>query len=458
MKRTSLIGLFGGLLAGVLIWNLPLSDLGIDGQKCLALSLTVVIWWATKAVPTGYASLALLLGYALLLDPELVPLSAVFGLWTSPTIYLVIGGFLIAHGVQASGLGKRLALLFIKRMVHSWRDVIISCYVLGILLSLIIPHPWPRCFLLLSVMSHIVQATGLEKRHIANVGLAIFSSSVPTAMIFLTGDSTLNPTVSGFAGASISWLQWFQYMGPPGILTSILTCTAHLALFQKPGHFVLEQDHIQQQIEEMGPVAPSEKKCMVVLAGAMIGWVTDSLHGIHPGWVAILAVLILSLPFVGVLDNTSWGAINLGTLFFLCAALAIGNVGKITGMSSWVVSMLLPEQMAANPYLFALVACALCMLVHMVLGSTMAVLGIVAPAIISLGAMAGLSPVVSALIAYTAVAGHWLLPFHHMNLLVGQENGGYSDQQVLRLGIPQTVIICITCLFEVFWWKLIGLI
>ena len=82
------------------------------------------------------------------------------------------------------------------------------------------------------------------------------------------------------------------------------------------------------------------------------------------------------------------------------------------------------------------------MALHMALGSALAVLGIACPAIISFGTAAGIAPLAAALIAYTSVSLHWLLPFHHMNLLVGcgDDGGGFEKKDVLRLGVPQTAV------------------
>ena len=95
----------------------------------------------------------------------------------------------------------------------------------------------------------------------------------------------------------------------------------------------------------------------------------------------------------------------------------------------------------------------------MVLGSVIAVMGIVTPALLIITESMGISPVVTTLLIYTAIGIHYILPFHHLNILVGQgeENGMYSQKEVVRLGISLTIIVFIIVLFEVLYWKLIGL-
>ena len=420
---------FTGLAAGAAIctavWLLPIPGLMPDGKKCLAMSLCAVCWWATGAMHPGYTALALLAGYTLFLDSELVPAATVFGLWTTPTMYLVVGGFLIAKAVEASGLGRRAALAFISRFTRSYGGMVFSCYLLGLLLSFVIPHPWPRSFLLLSVMSHAARSAGLSQKAAANLKLAVFVASVPASMILLTGDSTLNPLIGGFAGTTVSWLQWLVYMGPPGLLALALTGTVQLLSYRQREAFQLDLVQVRRQLADLGKLTRPEMRVIAVMAAAVLFWITDSLHGLHPGWIALIAALSFAVPPHALLDAKSWSGVNLGTLFFLCAALAM----------------------------------LICMALHMALGSALAVLGIACPAIISFGTAAGIAPLAAALIAYTSVSLHWLLPFHHMNLLVGcgDDGGGFEKKDVLRLGVPQTAVVAAVVLFEVFWWDIIGI-
>ncbi|MGM0602444.1 MAG: hypothetical protein ACQESS_03950 [Bacillota bacterium] len=69
-------------------------------------------------------------------------------------------------------------------------------------------------------------------------------------------------------------------------------------------------------------------------------------------------------------------------------------------------------------------------------------------------------PLVPALLVYSSIALHYILPFHHLNILVGlgKDNGLYSDREVIKLGLPLTLIVFIIVFFEVVWWQITGLI
>ena len=459
-KYKPVIGMLLGIAVCLGIWCMPAqATLPVAGQHCLALSLLAVVWWAFSVVQPGYTSLILLVGWVLThtADPAVV-----FRLWTSPMMYLVIGGYLIAAAVESSGLGRRLAYSFAIRFISSYKSMIAACYILGFLLSIMIPHPWPRSFMIMAVMAIIIRSAKLEKKYAVQVGLTAFASSCPTSMILLTGDSTLNVVAMNFAGVEPSWIKWLLYMGVPGVVTSVLLFLIQVYLFPSPKDFVVNKQEIRDLLAKMGPISRNELVTIFWIVVAIGFWMTDFLHHIHPGWVAICAALALTLPGVGgVLKPGDWNKVSLGTLFFLTAALGIGTVGGVTGMNKWIAGTLLPSHVPTNIFVFALFVAAFAMLIHLVLGSVLAVMGIVTPAVLAYTAGSGISPIVVSLLVYTVVNQHYLLPFHNMALLVGEgeDAGGYSSADVFKLGLPLTgLVFVVALLVEVPWWKAIGLI
>lgn len=454
------IGMIVGIAVCLAIWFMPAQNgLPVTGQHCLALSLLAVVWWAFGVVHPGYTSLILLVAWVLTRTAE--P-GVVFRLWTTPLMYLVIGGYLIAAAVDGSGLGRRIAYAFTLKFVNSYTSIIAACYVLGFILSIMIPHPWPRSFMIMAVMAIIIKSAKLAPKYAAQIGLSVFAASCPTSMILLTGDSTLNVVAMNFAGIDASWGKWILYMGVPGVITGVLVFLLQIKLFPAPKDFVVNKDEIRELARNQGPITRNEKMVVFWVGVAILFWMTDFLHHIHPGWIAIAAALLMTLPRIGgVLKPSDWGKVNLGTLFFLTAALGIGTVGGVTGMNKWLAAVVLPSHVPSNIFAFALLITVFAVVIHMVLGSVMAVMGIVTPAIIAYTAGSGVSPIVASLLVYTAVNQHYLLPFHNMAILVGEgEQGGrYGSAEVFKFGLPLTLIVFITTIcVEIPWWKLIGLI
>lgn len=63
-------------------------------------------------------------------------------------------------------------------------------------------------------------------------------------------------------------------------------------------------------------------------------------------------------------------------------------------------------------------------------------------------------------LTYLCVAGHYLLQFRHLSILVGQgeENGMYTQKETLKLGIPLTGAVLVTVAVAIGCWKFMGLL
>lgn len=458
-KNKKNIGLILGIIIAIVIWNIDIPNISSDGQKTMALSLMTVVFWATGIANVGFISILYLTSLVLF---NIAPASDVFSLWTSPTIYLVIGAYLIADAVNRSGLGERIAYLFVLKFVNSFKSIIISTFVLQIILSLLIPHPWPRAFIVLSVMQVIIKSAEMVKKDAAIIGFSVFAAAVPTSMLFLTGDSTINMIAVDFAGQKFGWLDWFYHMGVPALAASIFTCILLLIIFKPSSSITINKEVIQGKLDNLGKLTVLEKKTIFWVIVAIGLWMTDSIHNIDLGWVTMLIAILMNMPIIGdVLTNDSWETVPIDTLFFLNAALAIGRIGEITGMNSWIVSSILPSSVPENIFLFGLLVVTISIGLHMVLGSVMAVMGIVIPAFLTYTCSSSLNPLVPALLVYTSVAFHYILPYQHITILVGmgEEYGMYDDSYIIKMGIPLTLVVYITVLLiQIPWWYITGLL
>lgn len=457
LKSKNIVGLFFGLLVALIIWNINIDGLSTQGQKCLALSLMTVIFWATNVAHPGYTSGLYL---ALLVIFRIAPTQDIFSLWSSSIVYLVMGAYLIAGSAKSSGLGERIAYNFIIRFINSYNSIIYSIFILTFILSLLIPHPWPRAFLIMSVFIVVIKSANLSCEDAKKIGFTVFAASVPVSMIFLTGDSSINIMAIELSGVKLNWFGWLYYMGIPAVLASVLTMLLILKLFKPEKKVEIDKKQIRAKLIELGPLCRKERKTMLWIILAIVLWMTDSIHGIEIGWATLIVAMLMSFPVIGVLDTRDWQQVPIEMLIFFTAAIAIGRVGGITGMNTWIASVILPEFVPTNLFLFALFIAAVSIFLHMLLGSVIGVMGIAIPLFMVFTEQASLNPLVPALFVYTATAMHYILPFQHLDVLVGigEGNGLYNEKHVIKLGIPLTFAVFLVVIFEVSWWKLTGIL
>lgn len=132
----------------------------------------------------------------------------------------------------------------------------------------------------------------------------------------------------------------------------------------------------------MGPVSAAEKRTVFWLITAVVLWMTDRIHGIDLGWVSLGIAVLMSLPIIGDLTKKDdWADIDIGTLMFLTACIAIGAVGNASGMNSYLAQLILPTELqAGSTFGFGCLIAVICIVMHLALGSIMATYALTIPA------------------------------------------------------------------------------
>lgn len=456
-ERSKLLKLVAILLiCSALYVFIPSEILSALPKLALSLILFTILLWSTQVIPIGYASLFMLMLFSVL---KLAPLEKIFGFWLNPVAYLVISSFLLAKAVEKSGLGKRLAVYLFSPFVRSYPTFIATIYLAGIALSLLIPHPFSRAFIMLAMVKSIFDRLQLEKEEKVSLGLSVFVAAAMNSFVFLTGDMSLNVLVANMAGYDITWLEWLVLMGVPSLALNILVIFVHLLIFPdkykrrlqiKDGGIV--QNHIK--------FTPMELRTIVWLLIAIALWSTDYWHGIHPGWITVIVVTGLTLPYVGnVIKTDDFKMVNVDLLIFIAAALSIGQIGHYTGLNEFLATVLFPGSWTVNPLLIGLLLCIAAMALHVFVGSAVTLASVMVPIAGIYFSSLSFNPLISTMIVYLCAKAQWIFPFHQMDILIGlgESNGLYTQKHVIRFGVAMIVpLILAVLMFYIPWWIWIG--
>lgn len=278
-KKT--IGFLSGIAVFAIIYFLPIAGLSAKGQMDLALSLMTVVWWATQIAQPAYVGGIYLM--LLIIMNVATPKQVFSSAWTGSIMWLVIGAYLIAGAVNESGLGQRIAYAFIIKFVRSWKGIVISIFALTFILALLIPHPWPRAFMIMSVITVVAETANMPKRDLAKLGLAVFAASCPLSGVFYTGDTSLNPLAVQASGQSVNFVSYFVYMGVPMIIAAVLTMFLFLFLFKPSQEVHIDVEALKQQQSQLGAMTGKEIRTIVWLVIAIALWLTSGITGLDVG-------------------------------------------------------------------------------------------------------------------------------------------------------------------------------
>ncbi|NBR27548.1 MAG: hypothetical protein EBT83_03915, partial [Betaproteobacteria bacterium] len=122
-RISTLFATIGVLTAAIVYFLPPPAGASPVVMHAAALMLFTVALWATGAVPEYITSL---LFFLLAVVLAVASPQVVFSSFASATMWLVLGGLIIAEAVGATGLGRRFAGVLFERFVGSYAALMVA--------------------------------------------------------------------------------------------------------------------------------------------------------------------------------------------------------------------------------------------------------------------------------------------------------------------------------------------
>ena len=396
--RLSPVAAFGavaGPLVCAAIYMAPVPlGLTVEGKSALAVLSLCVVWWLLSPVALPVTSLV---GLALLPALGALPTADALALFGNPSVFFVIGVFLVAAVMHRTGLSSRLTLLGLRRASTS-EDVL--CWgVLGLswaLCSIVVSHAVAA--IMLPIVLQIIRALDLGPRSrtakrlllsmawgtVAGSNLTLLSSARATLALDLyanwRANAGLPPDPIGFTDYALG--------SAPISVCSMLAAGLVLRLMLPPeGHDIAPAiARLDEQVRELGSVQRREKLTLLVIAGMVVSMVTAG-----PQWLGVVALLTSGALFL--LQVLRWEDaeryVNWGVALMYGGAIAVGGALDRTGATQWLAEVMLPDGLGpwSTVALVALLAAGLTEVV-----SNAAVIAVILPIALPFAVSAGLDP------------------------------------------------------------------
>lgn len=455
MQRSSSILTAVLVLAAVVIFFYPPpSGVSTNVMHTGALLVLVMGLWATGALPEYMTALIFLLLAVLLAvaTPEVV-----FSGFASGTLWLVLGGLVIAEAVRATGLGERFARAVLGAKTLSYPKLVAAAVLVSIALSFVMPATMGRMLLLIPILSAVARRHGLEPGSpghngvaLATIlatfqcGTAILPANAPNLVLAGAAETLYNVQL---IYAEYLWAQ-FPVMGVlKGVFIVVLVCR----LFP-------DTTRLAHTAADATPMSADEKRLTAILAVSLALWATDFLHGIRPGWIALAAGVVAMLPRVGAVPVTIFqDNVRFGAFFYIGAILGLGAVMLDTGLSHAIGGALLtvirlePGHDALNFGILSLLATGAGLIT-----TNPSQPALLAPLAETFAQAAGW-PLKTALMTMAVGFSTLILPYQVPPVLVGVQIANLSLRTTLRLTVPLAAASVVLLLpANYLWWRVIG--
>ncbi len=297
------------VVASALIIALIPVPQGITPQawRLLAIFAATIVGSIVRPVPGGAI---VLLGVSALAISGALPVESALKGYADPIVWLVLAAFMISRGMIKTGLGRRIAMLFVRAIGHRTLGLGYALVSTDMLLASVIPSNGARAGgIIFPVAKSIAEAydsrPGPTARRLgAFLMPLIYQCDVIVCAMFLTGQAS-NALIAKFAaqttGIELTYPRWIIASIVPGLI-SLLVVPLLLYRIYPPEikHTPEAAAHAASELKLMGRMSLNEKLMLLVFALVAALWMTTSWHGINYAVVALLGICVLLLS--GVLE------------------------------------------------------------------------------------------------------------------------------------------------------------
>lgn len=350
-----------GLLLGPILFALTLLFVSPEGmsreaQAVLASTLWVAVWWITEAIPIPVTSLL-----PIILFPVTGAVTeGITSSYADNTIFLFLGGFIIAIAMEKWNLHLRIALGIITVVGTSTSRLVLGFMVATGFLSMWISNTATAMMMMpiaIAVITHVNDSMKSERESANRFGKSLMLGIAYAASIGGLGTLIGTPPNMIFAGVvkeiygiDISFATWMLFGVP---FAAILLLVAWFYLIKMAFPMRIKElpggkEIISSERKRLGNISFEEKLVLVVFLATAVAWITrsfipfDFMSRIDDTIIAIAAAIILFLlPSKSSKDSQllNWkDALNIpwGILLLFGGGLAIAKGFKDSGLATWI--------------------------------------------------------------------------------------------------------------------------
>lgn len=294
------------IVVGLLIWALtPFKPDALDTQAwyMFAIFVATIIACITQPMPIGAVSI---IGFTLTVLVGVVDIKTAVQGFGNNSIWLIAMAFFISRGFVKTGLGRRIALQFVKLFGKKTLGLAYSLVGVDLILAPATPSNTARAggimFPIIKSLSESFGSSpkdGTERKMGAFLIFTEFQGNLITAAMFLTamaGNPLAQNLAEKTAHVHITWMNWFLAALVPGLVSLIVV---PFIIYKMYPPTVKETPNAKQwaenELANMGPISIAEKFMTGIFIVALALWVTGSLIHVDATLTAFIALALLLL-------------------------------------------------------------------------------------------------------------------------------------------------------------------
>ena len=450
------------ILAIVVAFIKPAEGLTVQSMRFAGIFLMMIIWMVLRVWPDFVITL---LGLTAFVVFKVCSFGDAFSPFGGSSVWLVIAAFGFAAGIGKSGLLKRLAFILLKPFPESFQGQVLALFTTGLVISPLIPSLNAKAAILAPFTAQVSESMGYEKGSKGARGLFAVMAIATTVlgMAFMSGAVpviTLIGMMPEDQAAGVTWLSWFSGTWLWLVVMIVLCYLAIMVLYRPKGEKAEAAKGLaKKQLEALGPMSRNEKICAVLLAIALVGWMTTKVTGIDATTVAMIVLLMMFV--TGIMGAADFkNSISWPTVVFIGTIYSLASLISKMGWSSYLGQVLAPvlAPVVSNIWVLVPVICIVVYLMRIVVISQTAAITIIYAIFGGVCAEYGIHTFPILFTGYCAT-----LVWHYAanNVTFATALGATNDKMVsfgdtFQMNIVYMIVNLIACMASIPVWKLLG--
>ncbi|UPZ15851.1 DASS family sodium-coupled anion symporter [Flavobacterium humidisoli] len=393
------------LVIGLAIWFVPTpKGLSIEAWHLFAIFISTIIGIILKAAPMGTMCMIAVsvTAFTQVLAPESTgdSITLALGGFGNKVIWLIGISFFIARGFIKTGLGNRIAFLFIKIFGKNSLGLAYGLGLADLVLAPVVPSNTARgggiIYPIMKSMAMNFDSDPDKPETRRKLGafltLSSYNVNLIASSMFLTGTAS-NPMCQKFAenlGIHISWTSWAIAGLVPGLtaffVIPFLLYKIYPPELKKTGD---APKLASQKLKEMGAISKNEWLMLLTFLILLFLWMTGDLFSIDATTTAFIGLVVLLLTSVLTWDDVkgekgAWDTI----VWFAVLVMMASSLDKL-GFIGWFSEIVKSHMLGLNWQIAFVIIVAVYFFSHYIFASATAHVAAMYVALLAVGVSLG---------------------------------------------------------------------
>ncbi|MFL0583293.1 SLC13 family permease [Solibacillus silvestris] len=439
-----------------------IQNLDYSGKVALFAFLSAMTLWVTTKISAGWVAITLIMFIIVMnaAEPDLL-----YNSLSEKVVWLMIGAFIIGEAVKKSGLAERLTAYILNKSDKKENVVLGLSSVLSAT-AFFIPSTSGRAALSMPIMKQLSQKfSSKEKNILAIIAPVVILMSTSATLIgagsHLIGIGFLEST----AGESISYIQWLLWGAPFALVVTFLSLVViKMMLWPRDSEEQIVSERSGETIILTEPFEKDEQKTLILILFLIIGWMTESLHGLDIELITIIGAIIFMIPNYGIITwKQGMNAVSWNLVMFVAAATALGKVLVDTGIVDWMENEMISFLhlfVGAPDWLIVLMILVVTVTSHLYITSHTTRAIVFIPGLILFSELIGVNPSTVVFLSLIGMNYCVTVPVSSKALLLFYEEGdiSFDARNLVKLStVLMPLYIFIIMLFYFTFWQWTGM-